>query len=121
MAKPKKSEAELASEVALKIEEFSEINRPLARKMHGIITSANPNLQPRLWYGMPGYALSKSGPVLLFFREDSYMTFGVTEALTLTPKPGAKHQLMPCAWFFTSIDEPTARAIEEIVREYTIT
>lgn len=120
MTKANKTESELTLEVATKIEEFSELNRPIARKMHGIITTANPNLQPRLWYGMLGYALSKSGPVLLFFREDSYMTFGLTEALTLTPKDDAPHQLMPCAWFFTSIDEPTERAIEEIVREYTI-
>ena len=115
----KKTDTELASEVAAKIEEFSQVNRPIARKMHGIITSANPKLKPRLWYGMPGYALSKSGPVLLFFREDSYMTLGITEALTLTPKPGAKHLLMPCAWFFTDIDHPTEAAIEKIVKEYT--
>ena len=60
-----------------------------------------PDLKPRPWYGMPGYA--KDGPVLVFFRVDDYMTFGLTEKANFTIKDGAPDQLMPCAWFFTEL------------------
>ena len=76
-----------------------------------------PDLKPRLWYGMPGYA--KDGPVLVFFRVDDYMTFGLTEKANFTIEDGATNQLMACAWFFTELDDATEAKIADIVRVAT--
>jgi hypothetical protein len=110
--------AEIRAEVLAKIAEFSEQNKPLAERMHQIIMEAVPTLYPRLWYGMPGYAKTKDGAVLIFFREDEkYMTFGFTESVNLTPKTNSVGKLMPCAWFFTGLDGATEQRISEIVKD----
>lgn len=112
------SSAEMRDEVLAKIAQFSEENRPLAERMHQIITETAPSLHPRLWYGMPGYAKTKDSAVLCFFREDAkYMTFGLTESVDVTPKPDAPSKLMPCAWFFTDIDSSTEQQIAEIIND----
>lgn len=109
--------AEMQDEVLAKLAEFSEPNRPLAEKLHQLIMEAAPTLNPRLWYGMPGYAKTKDSAVLCFFREDEkYMTFGFTESVNLRPDANATDQLMPCAWFFTGLDEATEQKIENIVK-----
>lgn len=110
------SSDEIKAQVLDKIAQFSEPNRPLAEKMHQLITEADPTLHPRLWYGMPGYAKTKDSAVLCFFREDEkYMTFGFTESVDITPGPEAGDKLMPCAWYFTELDEATEQKIKDIV------
>jgi hypothetical protein len=91
--------------------------RDLAARLHEVIVAAAPDLQPRLWYGMPGYAAAKR-PVLCFFRvdDDRYVTFGLTEHAHHEPDPDAGHQLMGSAWFLTELDDPTAERIAAIVR-----
>lgn len=112
------SSAEMKDEVLAKIAQFSEQNRPLAERMHQLIMEAAPTLYPRLWYGMPGYAKTKDSAVLVFFREDEkYMTFGFTESINISPKVDATDLLMPCAWFFTKLDDATESKIIDIVRD----
>lgn len=92
--------------------------RDVAARLHEVILAAAPELQPRLWYGMPGYATARKRPVLCFFRvdDDRYVTFGLTEHAHHEPDPSSGHQLMPSAWFLTQIDEPTEARITAIVR-----
>ena len=92
--------------------------RDIAARLHEVITEAAPDLRPRLWYGMPGYALAKKSPVLCFFRvdDDRYVTFGLTEHAHHEPDSRAGHQLMESAWFLTGLDEPTEARITDIVR-----
>lgn len=114
------SSAEMQAQVLDKLAQFSEKNRPLAERMHQLITEAAPMLQARLWYGMPGYAKSKDSAVLCFFREDEkYMTFGFTDSVNVTPDNDATHQLVPCAWYFTKLDQATEQKITEIVQSIT--
>jgi hypothetical protein len=56
--------------------------RDVAARLHDVIVTAAPELQPRLWYGMPGYATAPKSPVVCFFRvdDDRYVTFGLTRA-----------------------------------------
>lgn len=91
--------------------------REIAARLHQVITAAAPGLQPRLWYGMPGYAKSTSSPVIRFFRVDAddYVAFGLTEHANLAPEEGAGHRLIGSAWFLTELDEPTETRISEIV------
>lgn len=92
--------------------------RDVAARLHHVILDAAPDLKPRLWYGMPGYATSNKNPVLCFFRvdDDKFVTFGLTEHAHFEPEPGAGHQLMSSAWFITVLDDATAARVAEIVR-----
>lgn len=112
MTKPTDAEATLE-----KIEALPAF-RDVAARLHEVILAAAPELQPRLWYGMPGYATARKSPVLCFFRvdDDRYVTFGLTEHAHHEPDPSSGHQLMPSAWFLTQIDEPTEARIAAIVR-----
>jgi len=101
-----------ADEVLAKISKFSDKYRSIAKKLHMLITETAPNVQPRLWYGMPGYALKEDGPVVLFFREDKYVSFGLTESAPVTVEG-----LTESAWFFTELDEKTEKKIVTIVRK----
>lgn len=114
-----KAEKQARDEAAVleKIAAWPEPYRAMGERLHEIITQTVPALKPRLWYGMPGYA--QDGPVLCFFRVDEYMTFGLTEKATFNVDEGAPHQLMPCAWFFTTLDKATEAEIAAIVRKST--
>lgn len=112
-----KTGAEMEAEVLEKINKFSEHNKLKAKRMHQLIMEAAPTLCPRLWYGMPGYAKTKDSAVICFFREDKYMTFGLTESVQFEPKANATDLLMPCAWFFSELDNATEQKIIAIVQE----
>lgn len=90
----------------------------VAARLHETITRSAPDLLPRLWYGMPGYARTAKGPVVCFFRvdDDRYVTFGLTEHAHHCPDPAAGHRLMPSAWFLTDLDAPTEAEVAAIVR-----
>lgn len=89
----------------------------VAARLHDLIMQSAPGLEPRLWYGMPGYAKSKSSPVICFFRvdDDDYVTLGLTEKANLAPDTDAPDRLIGSAWFLTELDEPTEARIASIV------
>ena len=91
--KKAKKDADNLATVLAKIAAWREPYNAIGQRLHEIITTTMPDLKPRPWYGMPGYA--KDGPVLVFFRVDNYMTFGLTEKVNFTIKDGAPDQLMP--------------------------
>lgn len=99
-----------------KIESTDEPRRRVMRRMHEVITEAAPELKPRIWYGMPGYATSAGTPVLVFFRNDELMSLGVSEKSAIAPAGGEDGLLMPSAWFFDDLDETTERRVAAIVR-----
>ena len=104
------------------LEKIAELSafREVAARLHEVIMESAPDLEPRLWYGMPGYAKSKSGPVICFFRvdDDDYVSLGLTEKATLVPGDGPD-QLMESAWFLTGLDTATEERIAAIVRTAT--
>lgn len=89
----------------------------VATRLHEVITEAAPDLVPRLYYGMPGYARAKKGPVICFFRvdDDRFVTLGLSEHAQHAPDEASGHKLMPSAWFLTELDAPTEAAVAEIV------
>lgn len=110
----KNTKTENEAAVLAKIAQMPEPLRSLGERLHALIMRSVPALQPRLWYGMPGYAMD--GPVLCFFRaDDPYMTFGLTEKANFEQSP--HDLLMPCAWFFTALDSKAEQEIAEIVRK----
>lgn len=106
-----------AQDVLAKIETFSDTYREIGLRIHAIIMEAAPQLQPRLWYGMPGYALKSDGPVVLFFREDKYVSFGLTENTNLSELGSPSEGLVGSAWYLSSLDDAAEAKISDIVRK----
>ena len=78
--------ADVEGEVLAKIAEMPDDDRAMAERLHALVRSAAPNLEPRLWYGMPAY--SKDGKVLCFFQPASkfkarYSTLGFDDSANL--------------------------------------
>ncbi|MCY3781264.1 MAG: DUF1801 domain-containing protein [Chloroflexi bacterium] len=112
-----KKDADNLAAVLAKIPQMFGAETSIGMRFHEIIMETAPELKPRLWYGMPGYARSRSAPVLVFIRMDDYVTFGTTEKANIVLEEGASDQLIPNAWFLTTeLDEATEARIAEIVR-----
>lgn len=114
MTDTKDAPADVLDKIATWDEPFAE----MGRRLHEVITGAAPELKPRLWFGMPGYARAKSSPVLCFFNAETHMSFGLTEKANLAPTEGAD-QLIDSAWFVTGLDANTEARIADIVRRAT--
>ncbi|MET9859135.1 DUF1801 domain-containing protein [Streptomyces smyrnaeus] len=79
-------EAEAARDVLAKIAEMPDADRVLAERVHAVITANAPTLAPKLWYGMPAYALD--GKVVCFFQSAAkfkarYATLGFNDPAKL--------------------------------------
>lgn len=104
-------------DVLTKIHSFSDKYRSAAERIHQLIMTTAPQLQPRLWYGMPGYALKRDGPVVLFFREDKYISFGLTESTDLGEFGDPESGLVGSAWYLSRLDTKVEADITDIVRK----
>lgn len=116
---PSKKEQKEAKNLAAVLEKIPKMFGDEAAagfRLHEIILEAAPELKPRLWYGMPGYAKATSKPVLLFIRKDKYLTFGMDEKANITLDADASDKLMPHSWFIAELDAATEARIAEIVR-----
>lgn len=117
--KKAKKEADNLAAVLEKIPQMFGDDADLGMRMHDIIMAAAPELKPRLWYGMPGYAKAASKPVLVFIRKDAYLLFGLTEKANLLIDEDAPDKLIPNAWFLTELDEATESRMAAITRAAT--
>ncbi len=95
---------------------MDEPERSVMLRVHKVILGTGPELKPRIWYGMPAYAMSASTPALLSLRNDERMNLSLTEKAAFRPAGGPDGLLMPAAWYFETIDETTEKRIAEIVR-----
>ncbi|MFI0454372.1 iron chaperone [Actinomadura sp. 6N118] len=78
--------AEAERDVLAKIAEMQDSDRILAERVHSVITASAPVLAPKLWYGMPAYALD--GKVVCFFQSAAkfkarYATLGFNDPAKL--------------------------------------
>ena len=103
------------SDVLAKIAEMSDGDRALAERLHAIVTAAAPELAPKTWYGMPGYA--RDGKVVCFFQSASkfktrYATLGFNEQARLDD--GA---MWPTAYALTELGEAEEAAITALIKK----
>jgi hypothetical protein len=112
---PRADKADGEAAVLAKIAAMPAPFHAMGERLHALIRRSAPALQPKLFYGMPGYA--KGGPVLCFFRADKYMTFGLTDKGNFNREGAAPHQLMESAWFFSALDDATEARLSAIVRK----
>jgi len=71
--------ADMLRELLDRIAEMPAADRAMATRIHEIVTTAAPSLEPKTWYGMPAY--TKNGKVICFFQSGAkfkarYATFG---------------------------------------------
>jgi uncharacterized protein YdhG (YjbR/CyaY superfamily) len=95
--------ADMLRELLDRIAEMPAEDRSMAKRIHEIVTTAAPSLEPRTWYGMPAYA--KDGKVVCFFQSAAkfkarYATLGFNDAAKLDsgamwPTSFALKQLTP--------------------------
>ncbi|HJY24499.1 MAG TPA: DUF1801 domain-containing protein [Actinomycetes bacterium] len=74
------NKADEESAVLAKIAEMPEPDRTMAKRLHALIKASAPDLSPKTWYGMPGYA-NEDGKVVCYFTpaskfKERYATFG---------------------------------------------
>lgn len=86
MDKKKTQKVDGGSEVLAAIAAMEEPYRGMAERLHRVIKVSAPALEPKTWYGMPGY--TKDGKVVCFFRspekfKERYMTFGFNDKANL--------------------------------------
>ncbi len=65
--KERLEDTEGESVVLAKIAAMPEPDRAMAKRLHAIIKTSAPTLQPKTWYGMPAYA-NKEGKIICFFQ-----------------------------------------------------
>jgi hypothetical protein len=99
-------------DVLKKIATYHDDFRSTAEKLHKTIMSTGVTLYPRLWYGMPGYAKTESGAVLVYFRKDKYITVGQTESSHIDFDTKTNSQSV--AWYFTELNDGALRKITDI-------
>lgn len=97
-----------------KIEEMAEPDKKMALRVHELVLSAVPELQPKTWYGMPAYATpGKDGKLICFFQAASkfkvrFCTFGFSEHANVDDG-----EFFPTAY---ALMELTPKVEKEIVR-----
>jgi uncharacterized protein YdhG (YjbR/CyaY superfamily) len=90
-------------DVLAKIAGMRDGDRQMAERVHAIVTAAVPELRPRLYYGMPAYALN--GTMLCFFKDsgkfkERFSTLGFSDKArldegTFWPKEYAVVEITP--------------------------
>ncbi len=112
--KAEASRAEGENDVLAKIDEMSEPDRTMARRLHEIIKASAPILSPKTWYGMPAYA--REGKIVCFFQpaqkfKTRYATLGFNDTANLDE--GA---MWPTSFALTELTEASEAQISALVK-----
>lgn len=104
-----------AAEVVAKIAELDDADRAIAERVHAVVTTAAPELAPRLWYGMPAYA--RDGKLVCHFQpaakfKTRYATLGFSDQANLDD--GA---MWANAYAVAEMTEEVERRIAALVRQ----
>jgi uncharacterized protein YdhG (YjbR/CyaY superfamily) len=107
--------ADMLRELLDRIAEMPAKDRSIAKRIHEIVTTTAPSLEPRTWYGMPAYA--KDGKVVCFFQSAAkfkarYATLGFNDAATLDE--GA---MWPTSFALTKLTAAEEKKIAALVKK----
>lgn len=106
--------AEAVRDVLAKIAEMGDADRVTAERVHAVVMAAAPALAPRLWYGMPAYALD--GKIVCHFQPTAkfktrYATLGFSDQAGLDD--GA---MWPVAFALASVTPEVEAEISALVK-----
>jgi uncharacterized protein YdhG (YjbR/CyaY superfamily) len=112
--KAAKAGADAEADVLAKIREMPEADRTIAEKLHEIVRTTAPDLQPRTWYGMPAYA--RDDKIVCFFQGSAkfktrYATFGFSDRAKLDDG-----DLWPTSYAIPRMTPAVEQRIAELVR-----
>ena len=87
----------------------------MAERIHAVIKASAPELSPRLWYGMPAYAMD--GKVVCFFQpaqkfKSRYATFGFNDDAKLD-----EGTMWPTSFALTKLTAVEEAKIGELVKK----
>ncbi|MGW2669456.1 iron chaperone [Streptomyces sp. NPDC001272] len=107
-------EAAAVKDVLAKIAEMQDSDRIMAERVHAVITANAPALAPKLWYGMPAYALE--GKVVCFFQSAEkfkarYATLGFSDVAQLDDGP-----MWAAGFALTEVTDEVEERIAELVK-----
>ncbi|MFF1478158.1 iron chaperone [Streptomyces sp. NPDC058301] len=106
--------AQAEQDVLAKIAEMPDADRIMAERVHAVVTANAPTLAPKLWYGMPSYALD--GKVVCFFQsaekfKSRYATFGFSDQAKLD-----EGTMWPSAFALTEVTSEVEARIAALVK-----
>lgn len=104
---------EHAAEVREVIAKMAPADREIGEAVYRIVTTAAPELAPKTFYGMPGFA--KDGKVLCFFQDAGkfkvrYCTFGFQDVANLDDG-----EMWPTGFAITAMTPAVEKRIAELV------
>ncbi|MGW1516813.1 iron chaperone [Streptomyces sp. NPDC002287] len=107
-------DAAAVKDVLAKIAEMQDSDRIMAERVHAVITANAPALAPKLWYGMPAYALE--GKVVCFFQSAEkfkarYATLGFSDVAQLDDGP-----MWAAGFALTEVTGEVEERIAELVK-----
>ncbi|GAA4513089.1 MULTISPECIES: iron chaperone [Nonomuraea] len=107
--------AEAARDVLAKIAEMPDQDRIMAERVHAAVMAGAPALAPRLWYGMPAYALD--GKIVCHFQPSGkfktrYATLGFSDRANLDDGP-----MWPVAFALTEVTPEVEARISALVKQ----
>jgi uncharacterized protein YdhG (YjbR/CyaY superfamily) len=115
---PQEARAEGERDLRESIAKMPADDRAMAEQIHGIVTTAEPSLVPKTYYGMPAYAREgKDGKVICFFKPKSkfkvrYSTFGFQPDAALDEGP-----MWPTEFAVTDLTPAVAARIADLVKK----
>ncbi|AQS65704.1 iron chaperone [Streptomyces pactum] len=104
-------------DVLAKIADMQDTDRVIAERVHKIVLASAPDLAPKLWYGMPAYALN--GKLVCFFQSAAkfkarYATLGFSDNANLDDGT-----MWPTNFALTQITPETEERITTLVKQAT--
>lgn len=107
--------AEAERDVLAKIAEMQDSDRAMAERVHAVVTAHAPALAPKLWYGMPAYALD--GKIVCFFQSAAkfkarYATLGFNDPANLD-----EGSMWPTAFALTEVTAEVEARIAALVKQ----
>ncbi len=98
-----------------KIAEMPQPDRGMAERIHVLVMANAPELQPKVWYGMPAYALD--GKVVCFFQaaqkfDTRYSTLGFNDIARLDDG-----DMWPAAYALTKITPAVEKKIAALMQK----
>jgi uncharacterized protein YdhG (YjbR/CyaY superfamily) len=110
-----KKKAQAAQACLDKIAEMPDADRVIAERIHAIVATVAPELEPKTMYGMPAYA--KDGKVVCFFQAASkfdtrYCTLGFEDLANLDAGT-----MWPTTYAIAELNETNVKKIEKLVEQ----
>jgi uncharacterized protein YdhG (YjbR/CyaY superfamily) len=107
--------AEAERDVLAKIAEMPDSDRIMAERVHAVVKANAPVLAPKLWYGMPAYALD--GKVVCFIQsaakfKSRYATLGFNDPAKLD-----EGTMWPTAFALTEVTDEAEARIAALVKQ----